>query len=578
MISWIQRSFQHHFKVVFGVLLTVTIISFIFTIGAAPGIGRAGPKTLKQQFFGHDLTRQGASDQLFSDASISVQLMAGFGALSNIDSADLQRYAYQRAAALALADQIKIPVPTRDDIVGHIKLLPAFANPDGQFDAGRYATFRDNLKTNPRLSEGDIYRVVRDDFRVGRVQQLLAGPGYVLPVEIKEQVVRSDSLWTIAIATADYTAFKPEISVNEDALKRFFDDNAFRYNVPARVAVDYVEYRAADFMSAATVTDADVRTYFDENRSRFPVPSEKKAEGDKKPGQPNAATPDNPDAVFAAVRPAVEQALKTERAMRLAARAAADLTVAIYEQRLKPGMPAFNEFLAKSKLTARQVAPFHRETVPPDLGWTPQIVDQALQLAADRPVSDALPSAAGSLVLFWRETLPTYRPELAQAREHVVADYRENERRKQFVEAGRMVRSQIEARLKTGDSLEQAAAAVTALKLDVKSLPSFVSRQAPKDIEQFEFGAIGRLESGQISDFLLSEDKGAFVYVKERKLPDLAENTLQYTTARAQLARMNAGLSQSLALNEIVTSELKKSAPDAASRGSDEPPGAGRNR
>ena len=147
MISWIQRSFQHHFRVVFGVLLAVTIISFIFTIGAAPGIGRAGPKMLRQQFFGHDLTRQGASDQLFSDGSISVQLLAGFGALSNIDSADLQRYAYQRTAALALADQLKIPVPTRDDIVGHIKLLPAFAGPEGQFDTGRYATFRDNLKS-----------------------------------------------------------------------------------------------------------------------------------------------------------------------------------------------------------------------------------------------------------------------------------------------------------------------------------------------------------------------------------------------------------------------------------------------
>jgi peptidyl-prolyl cis-trans isomerase D len=577
MISWIQRSFQHHFKVVFGVLLAVTIISFIFTIGAAPGIGRAGPKTLRQQFFGHDLSRQGASDQLFSDASISVQLSVGFGALSNIDSADLQRYAYQRTAALALADQLKIPIPTKDDIVAHIKLLPAFAGPDGLFDAGRYATFRDNLKTNPRLSEGDIARIVSDDSRITRVQQLLAGPGYVLPVEIREQVVRADSIWTIAVAATDYAAFKPEIPVNEDALKRFFDDNAFRYDVPARVAVDYVEFRATDFVGAATVTDADVRTYYDENRARFPVPQEKKAEGDKKPGQPNAAVPDNPDADFAVVRPMVEQALKTERAMRLAAKAAADLTVAIYEQHLKPGLPAFDEFLAKSKLTARQVAPFHRETVPPDLGWTPQIVDQALQLAADRPVSDALPSAAGSLVLFWRETLPTYRPELTQVREHAVADYKENERRKRFVEIGQTVRSQLETRLKAGDTLEQAAAA-TALKLEVKTYPAFSSRQPPKDIEQFEFGAIGRLESGQISDFLLTEDKGAFVYVKERKLPDLAENTLQYTTARAQLARMNAGLSQSLALNEIVTRELKKSAPDAASRSSDEPPGAGRNR
>jgi hypothetical protein len=77
---------------------------------------------------------------------------------------------------------------------------------------------------------------------------------------------------------------------------------------------------------------------------------------------------------------------------------------------------------------------------------------------------------------------------------------------------------------------------------------------------------------------LLSEDKGVLVYVKERKLPDLAENTPQYTAARAQLARMHAGLGQRLALNELVVSELKKSAPEAASRLADEPPGGGRSR
>lgn len=563
MISWIQRSYQHHFRTVFGILLAVTIISFIFTIGASPGIGRAGPKVLRQRFFGYDLTKPGASDHLFGDANISVQLAMGFQALSGIDSADLQRYAYQRTAALALADQLRIPVPTKDDIVTHIKLLSAFAGSDGKFDAGRYAAFRDNLKTNPRLSEGDIFRVVSDDFRITRVQQLLAGPGYVLPAEIRDQVVRMDSIWTIAIATADYAAFKPEIPVNEDALKRFFEDNAFRYDVPARVAVDYVEFRAADFMGAATVTDADVRAYYDENRVRFPVPQEKKAEGDKKPGQPNAAASDNPDADFAVVRPTVEQALKTERAMRLAAKAAADLTVAIYEQKLKPHTPAFDEFLAKSKLTPKQAAPFHRENVPPDLGWTPQMVDQALQLTADRPVSDALPFATGSLVLFWRDTLPSFRPELAQARDRVVADYQESERRKRFVEIGRTLRSQLETRLKAGDPFEQAAAAATTLKLEVKTYPAFVSRQPPEDILHLDFGPIGRLGSGQLTDFLLTEGKGAFVYVKERKLPDLAETTLQYTTARAQLARMNASLSQSLALNEIVVRELKKIAPAA---------------
>jgi peptidyl-prolyl cis-trans isomerase D len=568
MISWIQRSFQHHFRTVFGVLLAVTIISFIFTIGAAPGIGRAGPKTLRQQFFGYDLSRQGASDQLFTDASLSVQFQAGFTALSSLDSTQLQQYGFQRAAALALANQLKIPAPTKDDLTAFIKSLRAFAGVDGQFDASRYAAFRDNLKTNPRLSEGDISRVLNEDVRILRLQQLLAGPGYALPGEVRDQLVRADSMWDIAVATDSYTAFKPEIPGNEDALKRFFDDNAFRYDVPPRVGIDYVEFRTADFLGAVTVSDADVRAYYDDNRQRFPRPEAKKAEGDNKPLQLDAAAKNNPDADFAAVRLQVEQALKLERAGRLATKTAADLIVAIYEQRLKPGMPAFDDFLTNSKLTARRVAPFYRETVPPELGWTPQIVEQALQLAADRPVSDALPAAAGSIVLFWRETLPTYRPELAQAREHVLADYKENERRKLFVEFGRTVRSQLEARLKAGDPFDKAAAAVADAqsKLEVKTYPAFIRREPPKDIDPVVFSALERLNQGQVSDMLLTEDQGFFVYVKEKKLPDLAETNPQYAVTRAQLARLTAGFNQDFALNEIVASELKKSAPDAAPR------------
>ena len=189
MISWIQRSFQHHFRVVFGVLLAVTIISFIFTIGASPGIGRAGPKTYSQLFFGHDLSRQGASESLYGDAALSVQLQAGF---MPRESAQVQEYGLQRIAALALADQLKISAPTREDLANHIKNLGAFAGADGQFDANRYATFRDSLKTNPRLSEGDISRVLSDDVRIMRLQQILVGPGYVLPGEIRAQLALAD--------------------------------------------------------------------------------------------------------------------------------------------------------------------------------------------------------------------------------------------------------------------------------------------------------------------------------------------------------------------------------------------------
>jgi peptidyl-prolyl cis-trans isomerase D len=564
MISWIQRSFQHHFRIIFGVLLAVTIISFIFTIGASPGIGRAGPKSYSQLFFGRDLSRQGTSESLYGDASLSAQLQAGF---MPRESAQVQEYGLQRIAALALADQINIPAPTREDLANHIKGLGAFAGADGQFDANRYATFRDNLKTNPRLSEGDISRVLSDDVRIMRLQQILIGPGYVLPGEVRAQLALADSAWTIAVATLEYAAFKPDLPVAEDALKRFYDDTAFRYMVPPRVGVDYVEFPASAFLGAVSVTAPEVRASYDEDPARFPRPAEPKTTGDSKPLPADAAKAGNSDADFAAVRPQVEQALKNERALRQAAKAAADLTVTIYEQKLSPHTPAFDDFLAKNNLPLRPVAPFHRDAVPPELNWTPAIVEQALQLAADHPVSDAVSGPTGSLVFFWRETLPSYQPGLAQVRDRVVVDYRENERRKRFVELGRTFRSQLEARLKAGDPFDKAAAAVTDAsqpKLVVKDYPSFLRRQPPKDIEPTVLGPLDRLERGQVSDMLLTEDRGFFVYVKEKKSPDLAETSPQFAATQAQLARLSTSLDRSLFLNEIVSRELTKNAPAAA--------------
>jgi peptidyl-prolyl cis-trans isomerase D len=562
MISWIQRTFQQHFRVVFGILLAVTIISFIFTIGASPGIGRAGPKTYSQLFFGHDLSKQGTSENLFGDAALSIQLQVGY---LGGDSSQIQEFGLQRTAALALADQLKIPAPTRDELANYIRGLRAFAGSDGQFDAIRYASYRDSIRSNPRNSEADVSRVLSDDVRFTQLRRLLGGPGYVLPGEVREQLVRTDSTWTIDVATADYADFKPEIPVAEDALKHYYEENSFRYTVPPRVGLDYVEYRTGDFLQTVTVTPADVRAFYDENPTRFPKPPEAKAEGDKKATTPDAAKPSNPDADFAAVRMQVEQALKAERASRLAAKAAADLTVGIYEQKLRPHSPGFDDFIAQNKLALKSVPPFQADEVPPGLGWNSQIVEQAEKLTSDRPVSDALSAADGSLVLFWRETLPSYQPELAAVRARVAADYRETERRNSFVALGRTVRAQLETRLKAGDSFDRAAAAIGQVKLSVKEYPAFARRQPPKELEQSPaLAALERLDQGQVSDLIPTADKGLFVYVREKKIPSLAETTPDFASMQARLAQQSANLASGLLLGEIVAEELKRNTPPPA--------------
>lgn len=552
MISWIQRTFQHHFRTVFGVMLVLLIISFVVSFSPSSGIGRAEGTVMTRPFFDVNLASQADQQKVIGDAALSINLQAGYMGLENDQ---LQQYALQRYAALHLADQLHVPDPTPADLATYVKNLRAFAGEDGQFDAKRYGTFRDSLKTNARLTEGDVTRVLSDDWRANRVQELLGGPGYVLPSDIKTQLMQADSSWTVAVATTDYAAFAPAIKPSADDLAKFFNENSFRYEIPPRVVASFVEFPAAGFLSQVAVTDADVKAYYDANPARFPKPATTPA--------PAVDAKADPVADFNAVRPQVLAALTFERAQRLAVKAASDLAYSLYDG--KVAASALDATLAARKLAAKPLAPFTREAGPAELGNSPQISEAAFKLGGEQYYSDALPSPNGAVVLFWKETQPSRKPQLADVRDKVTTDYIENEKRRQFVELGKTVRSQLEARLKAGDTFEQAAAAASgALKLQAKTLAPFTLRQPPQDTDYSVLGALDRMEKGQVSDLLMAQDKGSFVYVIDKKAPDVAETSPAYLTAKAQLSGSISRYNADSYLQEVVAQELKKSEPASA--------------
>ena len=562
MITWIQRYFAHHFKTIFAVLLAVTIVSFIFTIGASPGIGRGDRRVVDREFFGYNLSLQDDQQRLMGDAGLSANLQ--LGGMGNLEADQIQNYAFQRAASLHLADEWHIPASTATEVTEQIKTLRMFAGQDGQFDAKAYATFRDNLKTNPRgLTEADIARVIADDVRAKKVQDLLGGPGYVLPADIKLQLSRGDTSWTLATATVDYTNFAPAIKPTEAELTKFFDDSSFRYEIPPSVVASYIDFSSLSYLASVTVTEAETRAFYDANPSRFPKPAE------VKPADPKATPPKaDPAADFAAVRSLVESTLKLERAQKLALKAASDASVALYEAKLDqtPAGPALDQFLAARKLTLKALAPFTRESGPAELGNSSEIATEAFKLGktSNRYISEALSAPIGAALIVWRDTQPARKPALAEVREKVSADYVENEKRKRFVDLGKNLKSQLEARVKTGESLEKAAAALTAgVKIEVKTLPTFTPRTRPQDVDYAIFGALERLEKGQVSDMIINADKGEFVYAIDKKAPDLTETNPQYVETRKQIAGYNSRIGGGALLGELVEKELKKSEPKA---------------
>src|SRR5258705_13391347 len=106
--------------------------------------------------------------------------------------------------------------------------------------------------------------------------------------------------------------------------------------------------------------------------------------------------------------------------------------------------------------------PSPKKAVPPTRGVSPDIAEAAFRLGAQHFASEAFPTPGGAAVLFWKDTQASRKPLFTEVREKVLADYLENEKRKRFVELGRSIKGQLEARLKAGDPLDKAVAAVTA--------------------------------------------------------------------------------------------------------------------
>ncbi|HRP05207.1 MAG TPA: peptidyl-prolyl cis-trans isomerase, partial [Opitutaceae bacterium] len=310
------------------VLLGLTIVAFVFTIGASPGIGNAGQKAMNRPFFDVNLGSQEDVARVIGDAQLSVYLQVGYPALSGDR---LEQFALHRHAALVLANKMRIPGPTPPELETFVKTRGAFMGQNGEFDAARYAAFRDRLKMNPGAGEGDVSRVLADDFRYEKMQKLLAGPGYVLPGDVKAELALSDTSWTLAIATTDYAAYAPNFTPTEAELKKYFEDNSFRYEIPPQVRVGAVDFPSSSFLSQVKLKDAEVRAYYDANPARFPKPPTTGADG-KPVVAPPAGTA--PDADFAAVRPQVLAALTQERVQHLAAQAASNLTLALYEGKI----------------------------------------------------------------------------------------------------------------------------------------------------------------------------------------------------------------------------------------------------
>ena len=360
MISWLQTRFQKHYQVLFLVLLAVIIVAFVFTIGASPGIGRADRTGPRREVFGTSLTTEQDQRDFFEVAQISAYLQTGS---QSIGSAEVQDYAFQRAATLSIANSLNLPGPSDEQLDEYIRTLGAFAGPDGQYDNDIYARFLDNVAVSPVLSESIVAYVLNEDYRAQEANKLVGGPGYVLDSEVRTQQERLNAVWTVAEGTLSLAGFNPNIESTDEQLEAFYEQNSFRYEIPERMSVGYVVFDAADYTDSVELTQADLALHFAANKDRyqslFDAGSEESDES-------------RPEVQLDDVRDMVESDLRLEKAKNIAVRTASDFAYALFENDVQPDSEAFASMISNSGLEPLLVPPFARGQIPEGMAscWT----------------------------------------------------------------------------------------------------------------------------------------------------------------------------------------------------------------
>lgn len=550
MISWIQVTFEKHTKVFLAFLLIVITIPFVFTIGA-PGIGRGERTITKRDFFGYNLVNPGTQQRLIHDARLSFALHPDVFYSSGVRS--FEDFAYMRTAALALADRYRVPQPTPAERSRYLTTLRTFQNEQGQFDAVRYNQFRDEIRKNEgEVTESDVARVLAEEIRIGKIDQLLAGPGYVAPAEVASEIALLATEWTLQVATFDLADYNPVAQPTPEILAKYFEDNAAAFELPERVSVDYVTFSATDFATSAPIGDDAVVAFFEANKQRFATPA-----ADGKP----AVEP-----VLADVRPQVEAVMRANLATRLAASAASDFAYELFDKKVPKDSPAIDTLVAQYK-GHRATAPFFSQQNPPAaLGWNQQIVAAAFQLDGSRYFSDALQSGADQIVLLWHETFPQAKASLNEVHDEVLAAYLEQEKAQAIHRNGQAWKAALTAKLAAGTPFTEAVATLAAApKSEVKDFGPFTLEKRPEGLTGIVLNALSSLESGAVSDLLVDDKQGYVVRVAAKKVPAIDPQSPEYATTRTALAANVAAATRSLTLNGLVAAELARTEPQVPS-------------
>jgi len=144
----------------------------------------------------------------------------------------------------------------------------------GDFNADMYRQFLRQINQSAAKFEGEI----RDSAVRAQFVGLLSDVTFPSNEEARALWEREETVYGVRHLEFDPVAFEAKVGVPDaKALDDFYSNRASEYELPARVAYEYIVFEPSRFRDLVAPTDDDIEMYYAENSSRFVTAPETRA-------------------------------------------------------------------------------------------------------------------------------------------------------------------------------------------------------------------------------------------------------------------------------------------------------------
>ncbi|TVL18464.1 peptidylprolyl isomerase [Shewanella xiamenensis] len=255
-------------------ILVLVILSFAFA-GVSSYLGSTSDVPAAE-VNGDKITKAELEQAYQSErARMEQQLGEMFAALSADERylESIKQSVLERLVADKLIDQAAAAMGLRvsdEQIIAAIKSEPAFQT-DGKFDNDRYQAILRQLGYQPQTFRS----MMRVDMTRRQLTAALVGTEFVLPGEAKQLAELQGQTRDIRYLVVDSAPYLANASVTDEQVKNYYDANQGQFMSPEKVSLEYVELNAADFAKDSKVTEKEAQAYYDEHKTQY-VSNEKR--------------------------------------------------------------------------------------------------------------------------------------------------------------------------------------------------------------------------------------------------------------------------------------------------------------